>query len=83
LKYVQTAIPLDAPHGLRAWLADQLRQIANALATPSVNSVAFDILHEAPAHLATGTLIFADGTDWNPGSGAGLYEYRGGAWHKL
>jgi hypothetical protein len=30
-----------------------------------------------------GLVAFANGTDWNPGSGAGLYEYRGGAWNKL
>ncbi len=30
-----------------------------------------------------GLVAFADGVNWNPGSGAGLYEYRGGAWNKL
>ena len=26
---------------------------------------------------------YADGTDWNPGHGAGLYEYTGSAWRAL
>ena len=30
-----------------------------------------------------GLVAFADGDSWDPGSGAGLYEYRGGAWRKL
>lgn len=30
-----------------------------------------------------GMLVFADGTDWNPGAGAGYYEYVSGAWNKL
>lgn len=25
----------------------------------------------------------ADGTTWNPGYGAGLYQYKGGVWHPL
>jgi hypothetical protein len=40
-------------------------------------------LHEAPNKLKTGMTVLADGTDWNPGSGAGVYTYYGGAWHKL
>jgi len=24
--------------------------------------------------------VYADGTTWNPGSGAGLYQWRGSAW---
>lgn len=37
----------------------------------------------APPDPVEGMVVWADGTSWNPGSGAGLYEYRGGAWHKL
>ena len=27
-----------------------------------------------------GYVVYADGTEWNPGSGAGLYYYDGSAW---
>jgi hypothetical protein len=27
-----------------------------------------------------GLIVYADGTEWNPGSGAGLYQYRAGVW---
>lgn len=27
-----------------------------------------------------GLVAYADGTTWNPGSGAGAYQWRGGAW---
>lgn len=37
----------------------------------------------APAKPREGMLAIADGTEWNPGSGKGLYEYRTGAWVKL
>lgn len=40
-------------------------------------------LHESPKKLKTGMTVLADGTDWNPGSGQGVYTYYGGAWHKL
>jgi len=43
----------------------------------------FEVLHIAPPKPREGMVRFADGTDWNPGSGAGIYEYRGAAWHKL
>lgn len=41
------------------------------------------ILHAAPAKKIEGMIRRADGTDWNPGSGSGLYQYRGGTWHLL
>lgn len=81
--YSPTAIPSDAPLGLRSWLAWQLRQIADALAAPEVNGLRFSKLAAQPDRYADGDLVYADGSNWNPGSGAGLYERRGAAWHKL
>lgn len=37
----------------------------------------------APAKPRAGDVRYADGTNWNPGSGAGIYAYFGGAWNKL
>ena len=37
----------------------------------------------APSSPSTGDIAYADGSGWNPGSGAGLYCYDGAAWHKL
>lgn len=36
-------------------------------------------LHVAPSRPQGGKLYFADGTDWNPGSGRGMYVYDEGA----
>lgn len=36
-----------------------------------------------PTRLRDGLTVFADGTEWNPGSGRGVYTYYGSAWHKL
>lgn len=39
--------------------------------------------YSEPAKPREGMLAVADGTEWNPGSGKGLYEYRAGSWAKL
>lgn len=38
----------------------------------------FEVLHAEPARLYEGMVRYADGTDWNPGSGAGVYVYKSG-----
>lgn len=43
----------------------------------------FDVLHAAPAKPRAGMVRYADGTDWNPGSGEGLYLYTSSGWTKL
>ena len=41
------------------------------------------VLHVAPTRPRTAQVVFADGTDWDPGSGEGLYIYYAAAWHFL
>ncbi|MEM7209558.1 MAG: hypothetical protein AAF434_17195 [Pseudomonadota bacterium] len=43
----------------------------------------FQTQHVEPDKLQDGMLVFADGTNWNPGSGGGLYERVSSAWVKL
>lgn len=33
----------------------------------------YEVLHDEPRKVLPGMFVFADGTDWNPGSGAGPY----------
>ena len=42
-----------------------------------------EILSVAPAKPRDGMLALADGTNWNPGSGKGMYVYLTGVWTKL
>ena len=37
----------------------------------------------APSKPVDGETRYADGTNWNPGSGEGVYTYYASAWHKL
>ena len=39
--------------------------------------------YAAPQKPRDGMIVLADGTSWNPGSGAGYYGYRAGAWRFL
>lgn len=41
--------------------------------------------HRVPEKVVHGKLYFADGTDWDPGSGRGVYCYdsTGPTWRKL
>ena len=78
-KYEPTVVPNDAPPGLRGWLARHMRQIADHLAAP----LHADVLSAEPARPADGDIVYADGTNWNPGSGEGFYGRENGAWVKL
>lgn len=77
------AIPSDAPAGLRGWLKRTFSELAVALARPEVSGVRFTVLHEEPERIEDGDQVVADGTDWNPGAGAGAYLRVSGAWVKL
>ena len=66
---------------LLAFLQRELQAIETALSTVLLREIEF--LHAAPARLRDGLTVGADGTDWNPGSGQGVYTYYASAWHKL
>ena len=34
----------------------------------------FKVLHAAPVRYWAGLVVYADGADWNPGSGEGIYR---------
>lgn len=46
----------------------------------AVDSVTFQALDAEPAVVVAGMLVYANGTDWDPGSGAGLYFRNGATW---
>jgi hypothetical protein len=66
---------------LKKYLEDELTAISKEL----TESVAVDLrtVHVAPDKPREGMIVAADGTDWNPGHGAGTYSYSGGAWNFL
>lgn len=61
---------------------EELNKIAQAMETADP-FMTLDTLYAAPKKYREGTIVKADGTTWNPGSGAGVYCYRAGAWRFL
>lgn len=79
--YRPNNVPPDAA-SIPAFLNQELPQIARALEEP-VFYLDIAISNSAPRVPTDGRtvrLAIADGTNWNPGSGAGLYRYQGGSW---
>ena len=80
-RYIPGNVPAES-RALPAFLSDELNKIAQAGETAH-QFVMLDTLYAAPTKLRTGMTVLADGTTWNPGTGAGVYTYYGAAWHKL
>lgn len=74
--------PQIDPKALPRYLQEEQTKIANALDTPN-DLLLLRELNIAPAKLMTGMIALADGVNWDPGSGQGVYAYYGAAWHKL
>lgn len=70
------------PADMATFLRQELDKIAQAIESQS-ESLSLKTLHAAPTKYRDGTIVKADGTDWNPGSGSGLYVYRDATWHFL
>jgi hypothetical protein len=67
---------------LAAYVTDEFQSVARSQ-SDTVDFVQFNVLHVEPSKPREGLECVADGTDWDPGAGAGKYLYIGGAWTKL
>lgn len=74
-------LPPSDPKDLQRYLALELASIAAAVQALALGHI--DKSNVAPAKPRTGDIRLADGTDWNPGSGQGVYAYYGSSWHFL
>lgn len=64
------------------WASQEFEAIARAL--QGYDLVQLNVQHREPTRPRAGMLVVADGTDWNPGSGEGLYRFTsGGTWKYL
>jgi hypothetical protein len=61
---------------------EELHRLARALAMPQP-FLLLATLYKAPEKPQDGMIVKADGTQWNPGSGAGYYGYTSGSWSFL
>lgn len=79
--YRKNNVPPD-PKQLPAYLDHELSEIERAQNEP-VFVLQLGVSHKPPAKFRAGMVVEADGTNWNPGAGAGMYVYRAGAWVKV
>ena len=78
MAYEPEAVPFDEK-SLSEYLGRELRRIASEFAS-GADHILLPELHNEPAKPRDGMVVLADGSDWNPGSGAGYYGYQSAAW---
>lgn len=74
----QPPASIQSVEELRQWLQDELRNVA--LAINETQIVDLRPSYRAPERLRDGVIVYADGTQFNPGSGEGPYVWDGTAW---
>lgn len=77
----QPPISVSTLEELRNWIGDELRNIA--LAVNETQVLDLRPSSRAPDRLRDGVMVYADGTNFNPGSGEGPYIWDGAAWRPM
>ncbi|NML62939.1 hypothetical protein HHL21_18015 [Massilia sp. RP-1-19] len=72
--------PAD-PAQLQRYLREELAKVSAVLSL--IGAGHLDKQHAPPAKPRDGDIRYADGAQWNPGGGAGVYYYNGAIWTKL
>lgn len=63
-------------------IEQELQSVSRALQQPN-EALFLSMRYTVPLKPRDGMIVLADGTNWNPGSGAGFYGYRAGSWRFL
>ena len=66
---------------LGGYVVSELKRLGSILLNQSIFRL--EPVHAEPARPRKGEIRYADGTNWNPGAGEGIYWYNGTAWAKL
>jgi len=81
IRYTKNPVP-SKPDDLPAYLQSELDRISAVIGNLADGH--FDTSNVVTAKPRAGDVRYADGTNWNPGAGEGLYIYlSNGAWSKL
>lgn len=68
---------------LTRYVQAELSRIQDAFYSPQFALIVFEQLHRPPEKLREGMFVYADGINWNPGDGAGLYWYHASQWFRV
>jgi len=82
-KYIVPSTAPESPKEFQIWLLDELRHISDAMSEIETDSALLKEWNSVPDRVYNGLVVYADGTNWNPGSGRGVYAYENGSWLKL
>lgn len=77
----QPGDPPSDPTQQQRYLREELLRIKGAFDALAAGHI--DPTFAPPAKPRRGNVRYADGTQWNPGSGEGIYYYNGTAWKLL
>lgn len=75
--YVPEQVPSD-PAQLPMYLENEFAKIKRSIEQISMGH--FEVTYVEPPKPRKGDLRYADGVSWNPGSGQGVYVYKGTTW---
>lgn len=80
MAYTPGIVPRNV-NDLVRFLEDELQNLRFAI--NALEAGHLDKTNVAPTKPAEGDIRFADGTNWNPGLGKGIYYYNGTAWTRI
>lgn len=81
ISYQPNRPPKNSIDELAEYVYNELGRLGEQLQTPSL--ISLKRLNVAPTKPRDGYIAYADGTDWNPGAGAGIYGYYATTWNKF
>lgn len=81
MDYFPQQLAAESLRALAESLQRELQSISQAINDKLEIRVKF--LNVAPGKRDEGMIVGADGTNWNPGGGKGLYQLQNGSWIKL
>ena len=73
----ETLVLDDKTRELVRWVKDELDRVSLAISSLEHQ---YPELNAEPERYSIGYVAYADGTNWNPGSGEGLYVYKSTGW---
>ena len=80
-RYIVGHPPTNSDEGLYTY--NECTKIFDWMRQPIVPEITVEILNSPPSKPNNGRIVYADGTNWNPGAGEGFYGYQAGSWVKL
>jgi hypothetical protein len=81
MSYQLSPTSASTVNDLRGWISNELIRVGLAISTDSQTTI--PVINAEPSKPQVGQIVFADGTNWNPSGGRGLYYYDTGGWVKI